>query len=115
MEGSGKRFRTVLTEHAAGMSPEELERAVQQLQRLKFYPRDDVANKQLLLFCERVIREISPHQRRQLEEAVDALEHAMQLGQPETFFLVRDGLLMTLHSLGFHYEGDLPSPDETNE
>lgn len=112
IEGTGKRFRTVLTQHASGMSPDEIEKAVRQLQSLKFYPRDDVANKELLLFCERVIKEINPHQRQQLEEAVDALEHAMQLGERETFYAVRDGLLMTLNSLGFHYEGDLSSPDE---
>jgi len=115
VEGTGKRFHTVLTQHASSMSPDEVEQAVQQLQRLKFYPRDDVANKQLLLFCERVIGEINPHQREQLEEAVDALEHAMQLGERETFNLVRNGLLMTLNSLGFHYDGDLSSSDEPDE
>ena len=115
VDGTEGRFRTVLTQHASGMSPEEIERAVRNLKKLKFYPRDDVANKRLLLFCERVIQEVSPYQRQQLEEAIDALEYAMHRSERETFFQVRDGVLTLLHSLGFHYDGDLSSPENSDD
>jgi molecular chaperone HscC len=71
------------------------------MQALKFYPRDDLENRRLVLYAERVIGEVSPHQRHELEQALDSFEAAMESGDKEDFEYARTGLLMTLSSLGF--------------
>lgn len=101
---TGRTFQTVLTNHAADLTPQEIAEAVEKMRAIKFYPRDDVKNRQLILFCERLVGEISPHQRQELEEAIDAFEHAMSSGDREMFEAVRNGLLIHLSSLGIEYE-----------
>jgi molecular chaperone HscC len=100
----GRKFRTVLTNHVRGLSPAEIEEAVRRLQALKFYPRDDERNKRLLLFCERAVGELGPHQRQVLEEALDVFEHSMSSGDPEVFANARRGLLIVLSQLGIEYD-----------
>jgi len=101
---SGQRFNTLLTNYAQGMNEDELAVAVEKLQALKFYPRDDVVNRRLVLFCERVVGEISPLQRGNLEEAIDVFEQAMSSGEREFFESSRAGLLVFLSQLGFEYD-----------
>lgn len=110
---SGKKFRTILTQHAKGLSDAEIEEAVRSLQTLKFYPRDDVHNRRLVLFCERMIGEVNPMFRPDLEQALDAFEQAMESGDREYFAHARTGLLMTLSRLGLEYadHGDSPSEE----
>lgn len=100
----GKKFRTVLTNHAQVLTNAELNAAVKKMQKLKFYPRDDIHNQRLVLFCERVVGEVSPMQRDDLENALDMFEHAMASGEREFFEHARQGLLMMLSSLGFEYD-----------
>lgn len=101
---TGKKFRTVLTNHAQDLTDSEVEAAVAKMQKVKFYPRDHVENQRLVLFVERVVGEIGPHHRATLEEALDAFEHAMSSGDREIFEAARDGLLMVLSSLGLEYD-----------
>jgi molecular chaperone HscC len=109
---SSQRFRTVLTQHAAGLSEDELSQAIERLSKIKFYPRDRVENQRLVLYCERIIGEIAPYQRQQLEEALDAFEAAMSSGDRHAYAHARDGLLMVLSQLGFGYEqDDMPTHD----
>lgn len=103
---SGRRFRTVLTNHARGLSPEEVENAVRRMQELKFYPRDDERNRRLVLFGERIVGELSTNQRQELEEAIDVFEDAMSAQDRERFAQARLGLIMVLEQLGFHYDED---------
>ena len=102
---SGRKHRVVITSHASSMSDDEIEAALARMQELKFYPREDVENQNLLLFCERLIGEVSPMERGQLEEALQSFEHAMHLSDRELFEHARTGLLITLEALGFGYEG----------
>lgn len=97
----GKKFRTVLTQHVKGLSPDEMAAAVRNLQKLKFYPRDEVRNQKLLRFCERIVGEVNPFQRQELEDLVDAFEQAMTSGDREFFSVVRKNVLLALSSLGF--------------
>ena len=106
---TGRKFQTVLTNHAADLTPDEIAAALKKMREIKFYPRDDVKNRQLVLFCERLVGEISPHQRQELEEAIDAFEHAMSSGDREMFEAVRSGLLAVLSSLGIDY--DMPETE----
>lgn len=101
---SGRKFRTVLKQHAKGLSNEDLEEALRNMQQLKFYPRDDVRNQRLVLFCERLVGEIGPYERDELEQAIDVFESAMTAGDRELFEHARVGLLMTLSRLGIEYD-----------
>ena len=98
---SGQKFQTVLTQHAKGLSSKEVEAAIARMQELKFYPRDDLQNQHLVLFAERVIGEVNKQQRDELEAALDSFEHSMGTGDAEMFEYTRQGLLITLSSLGF--------------
>jgi molecular chaperone HscC len=101
---SGEKFQTVLTQHASGMSEELIEEAVSRLQQLKFYPRDDIENQRLVLFAERIVGEVTPYDREQLEEAIDMFENALASRDPESFDAARTELLSTIEQLGFDYE-----------
>jgi len=106
LPNSTKKFRSVLTHNAARLSPEELQNAIQKLQSLKYYPREDMANQRLLQFCERVVGEVSPFQRPQLEEAIDSFEHAFNSGDAEQIKFAQQGLLEILSLLGHEFQND---------
>ena len=103
---TGKKFRTVLTQHVKGLSPEEMAAAIRNLQQLKFFPRDELRNQKLLKFCERIIGEVSPLQRSGLEEVIDSFEYALNVGDRAVFESSRENLLMTLSALGIDYQED---------
>lgn len=103
---SDVRHKLVLRNHCSSMSDDEIEQAVRKMQKLKFYPRDDLKNRQLVLFCERMVGEVSPHQRQELEEAIDMFEHAMSAGDPERFNQTREYLLTSLQGMGIGYSED---------
>lgn len=115
LPSTGQRFQAVITKHVQGLGPEEIQRSVAAMQALKFYPRDQLANRELLHFAERVVGEVASFQRQSLEDAVDLYEHALHAGEPETFQLAREALILTLSGLGFPYaepEGPAASGDE---
>lgn len=105
--GGGKKFSTVLTNNVKGLSQSQVDAAVARLQELKFYPREDLANQRLARFCERMLGELHPTQRQQLDSAIDMYEDAMARCDREIFESARQSLLMVLSSLGIDY-------DETN-
>ena len=74
VEGTNKRFKTILTNHVQGLSKEEISEALKKLEQLKFYPRDDENNKYLLLFCEQLLAELNRFLREELEQLVDMYE-----------------------------------------
>ncbi len=106
--GSEKKFRTVLTQHAANLSQAEIREASKRLQRLKYYPREDMANQRLLRYSERVVGEIAAFHRASLEEAIDSFEAAMNMADREIVESARLTLEQTLSLHGF----SLPEPDQ---
>ena len=106
LPSTGKKFQTVLTNNSATLSNFELKKAIEAMQQLKFYPRDELKHQRLVLFSERMVGEVSPYQRTQLEEAIDMFEMAMSSGDREVFKIAREGLLMTLSGLGVAYQDD---------
>jgi molecular chaperone HscC len=108
---TGKRFSVVLTNHCNTLSRQELQAAMAKMQDLKFYPRDDVANQRLVLFCERMVGEVSPFQREQLESMIDLFEHAMSSGDVEAFDVAKGHLLTTLSQLGIEYDESADSDE----
>lgn len=102
-----QKFKVVLTNHCTSMSDAELQKAIKQLDSIKFYPRDDLENQRLVLFCERMVGEVSPFHREELETSIDMFESAMASGNREVFQSMKDRLLITLSNLGIEYnEGD---------
>ena len=112
---TGKKFNAVLTNNVSSMSEQEIKSALQRIQKLKFYPRDDIRQKNLLLFAERVIGEISPYQRNELESALDQFEHALDGGDRDNFEHTKQGLLIVLSALGYPYEEDTSLGGESGE
>ncbi len=104
----GKKFRTVLTNHVKGLSPKSIEAARRRIGEMKFYPREDLANQQLARYAERMLGELHPTQRVQLDEALDAYESAMNRADRAEFAAARELLMICLSSLGIH-------PDEADE
>lgn len=100
---SGQRFKVVLTNHCSSMSDDEVQRAVANLQNIKFYPRDELKNQRLVLFCERMVGEVSPVHRQSLEDAIDQFEHAMAASDEKLFEATRSQLLQTLSFLDIEY------------
>ncbi len=110
VDSTGRKFSTVLTNHAQHLSKKEIDEAVSKLQDLKFYPRDEVENQQLLRFSERVLGEIAPQERQEFEQIIDSFENAMASGDKDYFHKVRAVLLERLSELGFpHDNGDGPA------
>ena len=103
---SGQRFKVVLTNHCSSMSDTELKRAVANLEKVKFYPRDELRNQRLVLFCERMVGEVSPMHRSQLESAIDQFEHAMAASDVTLFEATRSQLLQTLSFLDIEYSDE---------
>ena len=97
------------------LDADELAEALERMQRLKYYPRDDMATQRLLRRAERLVGEVSPFQRDQLEAAIDSLEHAMSQGERELVESSRQTLLQTFSALGFASEGDDAEEFPSNE
>ncbi len=100
----GRKYRAVLTNHVKGLSQEQIQAAVNRLQELKFYPRENLNNQRLARFCERMIGELHPSQRQQLDMALDFFEAAMNQGDSQQFTSAKQALLMTLSALGIQYD-----------
>lgn len=99
-----KKFRAVVTQNAADLTDAELDEAVANLQGLKYYPREDMANQNLLRFAERMVGEVSPYQREQFESAIDMFEQAMNSGDREMVEAARDTLAQVFSMLGIDPE-----------
>ncbi len=108
---SGRKHRVVITSHTAELTDSEVREAVERMQSLKFYPREDVGNQRLLLFRERVVGEVNPHEREQLDQALTVYEAAMLTSDRDGFEHALQGLLMTLSSLGFDYNEETGRAD----
>lgn len=116
LPATGQVFQTVITKHVRGLTPDDIERSVAAMQELKFYPRDQLANRELLHFASRIVGEVATFHREALEEAVDFYEHSLHAGQPELFERARQELLLALTGLGFPYsEPEEPESEGESE
>ncbi|TWU16370.1 Hsp70 family protein [Allorhodopirellula heiligendammensis] len=101
----GQKFRTILTNHVKGLSPKSIDAARRRIGEMKFYPRDDLANQQLARYAERMLGELHPSQREQLDAALDTYEAAMNRADRAEFTATREMLMICLSSLGIHPDG----------
>ncbi|HEX5470961.1 MAG TPA: Hsp70 family protein [Lacipirellulaceae bacterium] len=103
---STHKFRTVLTQSARHLDQSELEAAIRKLQSLKYYPREDMEYQRLLRYCERLVGEVSPFHRQELEAAIDGFEAALNSGEREAVEFAHNGLLQILSVLGYEFPGN---------
>ncbi|MCY2962781.1 MAG: molecular chaperone HscC, partial [Planctomycetota bacterium] len=109
--GGGRKFQAVLNHQSSGLSNNEIREAVKRMQAIKFYPRDDLRNQRLVLFCERLVGEVGVDDRDRLESALDLFEQAMSSGDRDRFSEARQLLIHLLLGLGI---AD-PEPDVEEE
>jgi molecular chaperone HscC len=103
-----KAVTHVIAKHAKGMSEEAIRRAVRDMEKLKSHPREEEANRFLLLRAERVFKELSAELRQMLGVLLDGFEAALESHDPEAIGRHREALEQFL-SL---YD---PAADDANE
>jgi molecular chaperone HscC len=82
----------VITRHARGLSQEQVARAVQEMQKLKTHPREESANRFLILRAERVYQELPLEEREVLGELLHGLETALEMQEPDAIGRHREAL-----------------------
>jgi len=103
---TGKRHTVVIKLAVSTLSDAEIEKAVERMQALKFYPRENQGNQRLLAFASAALKEVDPRRRDDLEGAVDRYEAWFQDNDLEQFDAARQALIMTLSAVGLPYAGD---------
>ncbi len=103
----GRKHRTILTNHVKGLSPEQIQQAAERLEKLKFYPREDVRHQSLARFCERLLGELPITLRQQLDWRLDQYESALAQGQRDVAEQARHDLIAALAAMGVDYEENL--------
>ncbi len=103
---TGERFQTVMEQSVKSLSPVEIERALKRLAAIKFYPRDDAVNVELLAFANRVVGELSRYQRDPLDAGIDRFESELYSKNRDGFAVAREELLAILAAAGFPFQGD---------
>lgn len=101
---NNSRKKLVINNQPGGLPEAEIKKALERMSKVKFYPREDLKNFNLLMFAEKCLKETSPHQRPHLEEAIDFYESMLFSNDKEGFFSSRGNLMQALHALGFFYE-----------
>jgi molecular chaperone HscC len=69
----------LVTKYARGLSKDQVQRAVQAMEKLKAHPREEAANRFLLRRAERVFQELSLEQRQVLGQFLDGFEEALEM------------------------------------
>jgi molecular chaperone HscC len=98
----------VVTRHARGLTPKQIEVAVRAMSKLKTHPREEQANRFLLRRAERLFAELSPEHRDYLGHLLDGFETALGLQDPESIARHRDALK---EFLDLHDAGDADEPN----
>ncbi len=73
---TNKKIHHVITRHARNLTPEQIRRAVRDMEKMKVHPREEEANRFLLLRAERLYQELGRFERENLSELLDAFEGA---------------------------------------
>ena len=103
----------VITRHAKGLTEQQVQKSLEQMQALKLHPRDETTNRFLLRRAERVYRELPEFAREQLADLLDGFEAALAEQDKDTIARFRQELEIFLSS--FDAEGDEEKPDQRDE
>jgi molecular chaperone HscC len=77
-----KKINHIITKNARNLTPDQIRKAVQDMDKLKIHPREEDVNRFLLLRAERLYQELDRYERENLSELLDRFEAA--LGSQET-------------------------------
>ncbi len=99
----GTKHRTVLTNHVHGLNEDQIKDAIDRLQALKIYPRENLEYQKLARFCERMLGEINREERKQLDRALDYFEDAIASSNKEECERAEEILKAVLAELGIEY------------
>ena len=80
---TGKKVTHVFTQHAHGMTEDEIAQAVEAMQELKLHPREATRNRFLLRRAERVYVELPLKEQSQLSRLLDGFEEAVEFNDAE--------------------------------
>jgi molecular chaperone HscC len=74
-----KKVSHVITRHSRGLSAEQVQRALKEMEKLKTHPREEAVNRFLIKRAERAYAELSHEQREMLSLLLDGFEAALEL------------------------------------
>lgn len=77
VEKTKQKAAVVLTRHVQGMTPEQIKAAVAKMAAIKTHPREELRNRALLLWAERLYGELSPDERDVLSQVLDEFERRL--------------------------------------
>lgn len=78
-----KKVSHVITKHTRGLSAEQIQRALKEMEKLKTHPREDAVNRFLIKRAERAYQELSREGRELLGQLLDGFEGALNLQDAE--------------------------------
>jgi molecular chaperone HscC len=78
-----KKVSHVITRHTRGLSPQQVQRALKDMEKLKTHPREEAVNRFLIKRAERAYQELSREGRELLGQLVDGFEAALNLQDAE--------------------------------
>lgn len=76
---TGKRVSTIITQHAHGLSEEDIAEALKSMESLKLHPREDSANRFVLRRAERLYEELPFGDRDRLSGLLDGFEEVLEM------------------------------------
>lgn len=92
-----KKFSHVVAHHAKGLTKEQIQQAVEAMEKLKTHPREEAVNRHLIKRAERVYQELSQEGRNFLGQLIDGFEGALNLQDPAAIEVHRNALLQFLN------------------
>lgn len=108
-----RKVRTVITQHARGLSEKELALAVEKMQSMKTHPRDETVNRFLLRRAERIYRELPQWHRELLAQLLDGFEGSLSLQDPSAIVEHREQLQQFLDSYEQDFENRVDDDDDS--
>ncbi len=88
-----RKLSAVITKHAkGGMSKDEIQRALEEMKKLKTHPREESVNRFLLRRAERLYAELGMNERDMLSELLDGFESALASQDREVIDKYREAL-----------------------
>ncbi len=101
-----KKITHVITRHTRGLSAQQIQQALKEMEKLKTHPREEAVNRFLIKRAERAYQELSREGREVLGQLVDGFEAALNLQDAEAIERHRSALeeFLNRHDAGLDDE-----------
>jgi molecular chaperone HscC len=109
---TAKTFSHVITRFAKGLKPDDVQRAVNEMKKLKTHPREDSVNSFLLRRAERLFQELPRAERDYLSNLLDGFEDALESRDPEEIGRHRAVLESFLQQFDPNADDSWENPDD---